>query len=148
MPRRRLVAIGLLLLVSGGCAEAGIATAGAMVGLAAGSINTGADVYGMGKLDATDMVAFEEQVAAVRAAAEDLELTLEKDEVYEPGRWRCTLADDRETRVRIYLDRRTSRLCRTRVDVGVFGSKPTARLILLRIRTHAKTISQWQGDSL
>ena len=147
MPRRRLVAIGLLLLLCGGCAEAGIATAGAVMGLAGSSITTGADVYGMGKLDAADMVAFEEQVAAVRAAAEDLELTLEKEEAYEPGRWRCTLADDRQTRVRIYLDRRTPRLCRTRVDVGVLGSEPMARLILLRIRTHAKTIAQCDASS-
>jgi hypothetical protein len=136
--RRLLTALVLALLCAGGCAEATIAGVGAFAGLAATGVSTGADVYRMGKLDAVDMVGFDDQIAAVEKASRDLSLTIEKQERYEPGRWRCTIADDRQSRFRIYLDRRTEKICRTRIDVGIFGSESTARLFLARMRLAAK----------
>jgi hypothetical protein len=125
-----------LAVVCGGCAEATIAGVGAVAGLAATGVSTGADVYRMGKLDAVDMISLDDQIAAVQSAARDLRLTLQKQELYntDHGRWRCTISDDRDTRFRVYLERRTARLCRSRIDVGIFGSESTARLFLARMR--------------
>jgi hypothetical protein len=36
----------------------------------------------------------------------------------------------------VKIEQRTQRLCRIRVDVGWFGSDPTAKLFMDRIRTH------------
>jgi len=132
----RFTLLPLLALLATGCAEATIAGVGAMAGLAATGVSTGADVYRMGKLDAVDMVAFDDQIAAVRKAADELKLTIDKQELYDEatGRWRAIIADDRDSRFRVYLERRTANMCRTRIDVGMFGSESTARLFMARVR--------------
>jgi hypothetical protein len=122
---------------TGGCATATVASAGAMVGLAASAVSTGADVYRLGKLDAADEARFDDWITAVRAAADDLHLKVMKESRNnEKGEWRCTLADDRKAKIKVFVQRRTKTLCRTRIDVGWFGSEPTARLILARVRVH------------
>lgn len=130
------VLLGLLLLpaLMCGCTAATVASAGAIIGAAGSSISTSSEVFQMGKLDAVDMTEFERQIEGVRCAARDLSLTMEKEEHNAPGQWRCTIADVRKTRFRVYVDRRSETLCRTRVDVGFFGSEPTARLFLTRVR--------------
>jgi hypothetical protein len=123
-----------LAVCAGGCATAAVVSAGTMVGLAASAVSTGADVYRMGKLDAADEARFDEWVAAVRAAAAELDLKLAKETNDGKGVWRCTLTDERNSKVRVSVERRTRALCRTRIDVGWFGSESTARLILARVR--------------
>lgn len=135
----RIFALVLLSLIASGCAEAGLATAGTVAEIAAEGISTGADVYRLGKLDAADMVEFNDWVAAIHRAVRDLHLKMEKEEEYKEGKWRCTLADDQDTHTRIYVERRTAMLCWTRIDVGVLGSETTAKLLLARIRQHAPT---------
>jgi hypothetical protein len=130
-----------LLIAATGCATASIASAGAIAGLAASSIATSADVYRMGKLDAVEMVKLDDQIAAVELAARDLKLTIQSKEHYDKGRWRCMIADDRDSHFRVYLQRRTENMCRTRIDVGVFGSEGTARLFLARMR-RAKNMTE------
>ena len=125
---------------AGGCATASIATASTLAGIAATGISTGADVYRMGKLDSADLGTFEQWTSATRAAAGDLGLKIERDETYGEGKWRCYLADDHQTHSRVYIERRTPKLCRIRVDVGVLGSEPTARLLLARIRQHVPNL--------
>jgi hypothetical protein len=120
---------------AGGCATATVASAGAMVGLAASAVSTGADVYQMGKLSSADQARFDDWIADIRAAADDLHLKVLKESLNnEKGEWRCTLADDQKAKIKVFVQRRTETLCRTKIDVGLFGSEPTARLILARIR--------------
>jgi hypothetical protein len=106
---------------AGGCATAAVATAGTLAGIAASAVSTGADVYRMGKLDSADEARFDDWIAAARAAAADLNLKVQKWSDNGKGEWRCTLADDRNATISIYVDRRTETLCRTRIDVGIFG---------------------------
>ena len=121
-----------------GCTTAAIASAGTMVGLAPSAVSTGADVYQLGKLDSADQARFDDTIAAVRAAAADLHLKMAKESRDNAkGQWGCTLVDERGSGARVIVQRRTETLCRTRIDVGWFGSEPTARLILSRIRAHA-----------
>jgi hypothetical protein len=118
-----------------GCATATVASAGAMVGLAASAVSTGADVYQMGKLSSADQARFDDWITDIRAAADDLHLKLVKESLNnEKSEWRCTLADDQKAKIKVFVQRRTETLCRTKIDVGLFGSEPTARLILARIR--------------
>jgi hypothetical protein len=130
----------------GGCTTAAVATAGTVAGIAASAASTGADVYRMGKLDSADQARFDDWIAAARAAAVDLDLKVQKWSDNGKGVWRCTLADDRESTVSITVERRTNTLCRTRIDVGVFGSEPTARLILSRMRVHAEPTHAKAGN--
>jgi hypothetical protein len=120
---------------AGGCATAAVASAGTMIGLAASAVSTGADVYQMGKLSSADQTRFDDWIADIRAAADDLHLKVVRESLNnEEGEWRCTLADDQKAKIKVFVQRRTETLCRTKIDVGLFGSEPTARLILARIR--------------
>jgi hypothetical protein len=126
----------MLLACAPGCATATIASAGAMAGLAATAVATGSDVYRMGKLDAAEMTSVAEWIAAARAAADELRLAPKKQSGDQTRRWHCTLIDDRGSKIKITVERRTETMCRARIDVGLFGSEPTARLLLARIRFH------------
>ena len=127
--------LAALCCAGGGCTTAAVASAGTMVGLAASAVSTGADVYRLGKLDSADEARFDDWVIAVHTAATELDLkivTESRDD--DKGEWRCTLVDDRNAKVKVTVTRRTRTLCHTRIDVGWFGSQPTARLILARVR--------------
>jgi len=56
------------------------------------------------------------------------------EEYWRKGQWRCSMKDDRDSKVRIDIDRRSRTLCRLKIDVGLMGSEPTARLVLARMR--------------
>ncbi|HSV14349.1 MAG TPA: hypothetical protein VLI90_08825, partial [Tepidisphaeraceae bacterium] len=58
----RATAAAVILFV-GGCAAIPIATVGTVAGLAASTVDTGADLYKMGKLDAADLATFDDVVA-------------------------------------------------------------------------------------
>ena len=141
--RERLFHLAPLLVAAalagaGGCAPAALITAGTVAGLAASALTTGADVYRSGKLDAVDMARFDDWVMAVRLASADLHLSIDDERLSTrvPERWQCRLRDERGSAIGVRVERRTETLCRCRIDVGLFGSEPTARLILARIRAH------------
>jgi hypothetical protein len=142
-----VAALAMTCAGGGGCTTAAVATAGTVAGIAASAVSTGADVYRMGKLDSADEARFDQWIAAAHAAAADLHLTIRKQADSGKGEWRCTLADDRKSTIGIYVERRTETLLRTRIDVGVFGSEPTARLILTRMRVHAERANAKAGNA-
>ena len=132
---------------AGGCTTAAVASAGTVFGLAASAVSTGADVYQLGKLDSADQVRFDAMIAATRAAANDLHLKLANESRdRDKGQWRCTLVDERGADATVTIQRRTESLCRTRINVGWFGSEPTARLILTRMRVHVDPSAASGGD--
>jgi hypothetical protein len=118
------------LLVPGGCA-AGVDLA--VVGAASQAAGTGSAVFSAGKLKAVGMADVESARTAVLIAADELSLTVEEQTSPSPDRCRIVLRDDRNTRVWVYLQQRTATLTRIQVNVGFFGSEPTARLLLARI---------------
>jgi hypothetical protein len=131
-----LVLCAALAFCAGGCATAGIAAAGTAAGIAS-AISTGGDVYRLGKLDSADEIPYDQWIAACRSAAATLHYTVIKESDKGKGVWVCILRDARRSRVDLTVDRRTESFCLTRIDVGVFGSEPTARLILATIRRRA-----------
>jgi hypothetical protein len=131
-PRRHVVRAlaAALWLAVGGCAG-GLDLA--VIGAASQAAGTGSAVFAGGKLKAVGMVDVESARTAVLIAADELSLTLKGQTSSGPDRYRIVLRDDRNTHVWVYLDQRTPTLTRIQVNVGFFGSEPTARLLLSRI---------------
>src|SRR6478752_7461966 len=125
-----------VILFAGGCAAISIATVGTVAGLAASTVDTGADLYKMGKLDAADLATFDDVVAATKAAAKEMGLALKGLFATPPGYYRLIYVDDRGGQGTVTIQRRTATLTHTRIDVGLFGSEPVARLFLARVRGH------------
>ncbi len=129
----------LLCLVSlGGCTAVSLATIGTAAGIAATAVSTGADVYNLGKLDTAELVPLEGLHQAVHKVADEMGLK-HVEEQSRDGSIHFSFGDDREGMVRVTLESRTPTLSRIRINVGVFGNEPTARLFLQRIRANLET---------
>jgi hypothetical protein len=131
-----LQSIMLLVLACNGvgCATASIAAVGTVAGFASDAITTGSSVYRLGKLDSVDLATIDQMETAVRAMAKELKLSIIEEEKSEDGEWYFKLKDDEDATIEITLHSRTEIMCKSRVNVGWFGSEPTARLILQRVR--------------
>jgi hypothetical protein len=120
----------------GGCAGIPIAAAGTVAGLAATTVDTGSALYKMGKLDTADLATFDEVISATRTAGDEMGLAMRGFTTMPPDFYRLVYADDQGAQMTVTIRRRTAKLTYTRIDVGLFGSEPTARLFLARIRGH------------
>jgi Protein of unknown function (DUF3568) len=133
-----LMVLMLLPLASSGCVTATLVTAGTVIGAASSAVSTGADVYRLGKLDTAVMATYNDSREAVREATANFRLKVVWDE--QEGKhkniWSFRLADDLKETVDITIEQRSEMLCLIRVDVGWFGSQPTAQLLIDKIRTH------------
>jgi hypothetical protein len=121
---------------SGGCAGLTLVGAASALGAAGSALDTGASVYSNGKLDSAELASLEQLERAVRSAAGELGLSVMAEKALGDGRRRLQLVDRRHKVIDIWLDPRTPTLTRLRIDVGWFGSEPTARLILSRVRAY------------
>jgi Protein of unknown function (DUF3568) len=127
-----------LLLSCGGCITASIATIGAMIGFAGTAATVGNDVYHLGKLYRSVMATQDDTRKAVRATAGDLGLKVlsESPPSHDNPVSEYLLEDDQKKKMGVSLDQRSAKLCQIRVDVGIWGSEPTAKLIMDRICFH------------
>ncbi len=135
---RGLFYFGAMLLVScGGCALIPLATLGPALDIAGTAASTGPEVYGLGKLDRAVMASDGDCRRAVREAVGDLRLRIVVDGRRGCGQqWSFELRDERKSEIEITVERRTAMLCLVRVDVGIFGSEPIARLVMEVIESH------------
>ena len=139
MPRSWLIWLGMsALLACGGCQLIPLTAVGALFDIAGASVLAGPEVFTAGKLDGAFMVGDAKCRAAVRLAAKDLQLHIVRDRKIwgSRQRWGFQIQDDRKSDIVITVERRTPTLCWCRVDVGLFGSEPTARLVMDRIKAH------------
>lgn len=129
---------GILLFGSSGCVALPLATIGTLLGGAGSAAVAGTEVYNLGKLDFSVMGTFDQCKAATLAAAGDLELRVVRSEAVgrRTNETSIELEDDLKKKITVSLDSRTGQLCQCRVDVGIFGSEPTAKLIMQRLRHH------------
>jgi hypothetical protein len=128
----------VFLLGCGGCAILPLAALGTIFGIAGTAVSAGPEVYHMGKLDTAVMADDGACRRAVRMAAMDLRLRVVSDHggtKCSPG-WKFELEDEGKSKIEATVERRSPMLCLFRVDVGLFGSEPTARLILQVIQSH------------
>jgi hypothetical protein len=128
----------LLPLSCGGCITASLATLGTVLGAVGTAASTGSDVYHLGKLEAAVFSNATDCHAAALLASIDLDLRLKIDQRTDKPQqvWEMTLVDKFDTPVGIHIEYRTAKFCLCRVDVGIFGSEPTAHLFMDRIRAH------------
>jgi hypothetical protein len=128
----------VLALLCGGCVTASLATLGTVLGAVGAAASTGADVYHAGKLEAALLCSGEECHRAVLLAEADLGLHFKIDHRTDTPTqvWEMTIVDDLKSPVGVRIQSRTKTLCLCRVDVGLFGSEATARLLMERIRVH------------
>ena len=126
------------LVMCGECALIPLATVGAVVNIAGTAASAGPAVWKAGKLDSAFMADSVAVEMAVRSAAAELCLrTLHDSNKTKRGDiWDFQFVDDQKSNIEVVLERRTPMLCRCRVDVGFFGSEPTARLVMSRIELH------------
>ena len=140
--RSRLPALALYAMIltgCNGCITASLATIGTVLGAVGSAASAGSEVYSLGKLDVSVMATFDECRAAVTQAATDLQLHVkEAKNKDKPPKdvSEIELEDDLKSTISVRVERRTGRMCRCRVDVGLFGSEPTAKLLMHRIRHH------------
>jgi hypothetical protein len=113
-----------------------IATVSTVAGLAATTVDTGADLYKLGKLDSADLATADEAFAAAKAAANEMGFALKGLSVAPSEHSRLVYVDDHGAQMTVTIRRRTATLTHTRIDVGLFGSEPVARLFLARLRGH------------
>jgi len=132
----RAASLLVLLLLLPGCAAASLASLGTLAGMAATVVTTGADVYHLGKLDSVELAREDEVITAVRQTAEELHLASVRETWESDHKWYVLLVDDENSTIGITVEGRTATMTRARINVGVFGSEPSARLILLRLREH------------
>lgn len=141
-PRPRDVVVLLLgscfLFGTSGCITASILTLGSVLGALGSAASTGSSVYKLGKLDTAVMASYDDTRSAVRAAASDLRLKACVDGPQDHLKtfWFIALCDRKHTETDVIIERRAQELCRLRVDVGIFGDEPTARLVMHRIHVH------------
>lgn len=138
---RAVVLIGLgagLALACGGCALLPLSTLSTVLGMAGTAASTGPEVYEAGKLDTAFHAQAGDCRVAVRRAAAALQLHIVRDRDISGGRkrWDFRLEDDRQSEIEITVERRSPMLCWCRVDVGLLGSEPTAKLLMQVIQNH------------
>jgi hypothetical protein len=138
---RKLRVIALCMLLAGGCSgciTASLATIGTVLGAVGTAASTGADAYKLGKLDSALFCDARACHNAVLSSAVDLGLWVRSDGLDNRSGiiYEMALLDDQKSQVGIRIEQRSAMLTLCRVDVGIFGSEPTAKLVLERIRFH------------
>ena len=138
MTRRLPLAMLLLLaptLPLAGCAAIPLAALGTALGVGASAVSTGASVYSLGKLNSAEHATADAVRHAAEATADELDFRTLRGGFDEAGRvYTVRWADALGATLDVVIDQRSARLTWLRIDVGVFGNEPTARLILERIR--------------
>lgn len=135
-------AVGLLFAFGGpgGCGILSLATLGTVASAAAPAVSAGQELYSMGKLDTAEMQRANDVALAARKAALDLGLRRRPNPnergVRDLSLQELEFVDQKGNSFKVTIDRRAERLVLLRIDVGLFGSQPAARLFLTRIRAH------------
>jgi hypothetical protein len=131
-----LSAVGLL--ACGGCQLIPLATLGAVFDIAGTAVPIGTGVYSAGHLDTAFRADAGDCRRAVRQAAADLQLQIMHYRRIsgDRQRWEFEIQDDLKSKMEITVERRSPMLCWCRVDVGLFGSESTAKLLAQLIQSH------------
>src|SRR5262245_8237631 len=130
----------LLPLVTAGCGAVTVAGAASVASIAGSAVDTGNTVFSMGKLSSTEMATWEQCRQAVRLAAAELKLHVTADKLRSENEVRFALMDDHDSVIDVWVEPRTAAYSEIEIDVGLFGSQPTATLILNRVRKHLAEI--------
>ena len=147
-----LAAICLVLTVSSGCAvclSPLVLGPSATVGSAAGE--AGISRYENGRIKSFELARYEDVVEATRRAGEVLSLKLKK-EASNAEQSTFKFVDDKNEQVKVTIEPRTDSLTHIQIDVGLFGSKGLALVminqIVNEIASEGKYLQTWPHQRL
>lgn len=148
---RICIACIFVLSACSGCEIISLAAFGTALDIAGTAVTAGPEVFQAGKLDTALMAEGAQCRSAVEHAADDLKLLIARNRDLGDGKWDFQLQDNFRSKIEVTLQVRTPKLCRCRVNVGLFGGRPTAELIMRRIEAHLPAASTMpihhQGES-
>lgn len=129
---KQTVGGGLLCITLGLTGGCGVELA--VLGAAASAASSGSAAYKRGKLVASWMGPFDLVVAAGEVALSEMGYAIYRSSGdAREGEWTIVAYDDDGGKIVLTVDRKTSELTDFQIDVGWFGSEPTARLVLKRM---------------
>jgi hypothetical protein len=147
-----LAAIWLVLTSAWGCAvclSPLVLGPSATVGSSAGE--AGISRYENGRIKSLELARYEDVVEATRRAGEALSLKLRK-EATNTEQSTFYYIDDRNEEVKVSIEPRTDTLTHIQIDVGFFGSKGLALVmvnqIVNEISSHGKYLQEWPHQRL
>ena len=106
----------------------------AMLGAAASGVQAGSSVSSAGKVNAAWIAQFNQVIHAGEAMFDDLGFDIiSSSGNVDEGKWLIVGTDEDKDKFKFMVWRETDKLCRYQVNVGWFGSRPVARLMVKRI---------------
>jgi hypothetical protein len=147
-----LAAIWLLLTTGWGCAACLTPVClgpSATVGSSAGE--AGVSRYENGKVKSYELAHYQDVVEATRRAGEVLSLKLQK-KTTNAEQATFYYIDDKDEKVKVTIEPRTDTLTHIEIDVGFFGSKGLALVlinqIINEIKREGKYIDEWKHQKV
>jgi hypothetical protein len=125
-----------VLLPNAGCTLLTFSSLGSIAELGNSAVSVGSDKFYFGKLTTAENTDAKTALDAALAAGVDLGLTLKAPDTEKNGDINLAFLDEHHMQIGVEIDRRTAKMVRIKVDVGLFGNEVSARLFLARMRVH------------
>jgi hypothetical protein len=128
-----MAAIWLVLAVGYGCAGCiSPCLFGPSVNVGSSTGQAGVSRYETGRVKSLELARYEDVVEATRRAGEAISLELQK-EATDTDRTTLSYIDGKNEKVKVLIERRTATLTYVQIDVGLFGSKGLALVVINQI---------------
>ena len=128
-----MAAIWLGLTVGYGCAGCiSPCLFGPSVNVGSSAGQAGVSRYETGWVKSLELARYEDVVEATRRAGEAISLELQK-EATDTDRTTLSYIDGKNEKVKVLIERRTATLTYVQIDVGLFGSKGLALVVINQI---------------
>jgi len=142
-----LAAIWLVLTVGYGCSAClGSCLLGPSVTVGSSAGQASVSHYQAGRIKSFELARYQDVVEATRRAGEALSLELQK-EATEIDKTTLYYIDSKNEKVKVLIERRTDTLTSIQIDVGLFGSKELAIVminqIIEEIASKGKYLQEW-----
>lgn len=128
-----MAAIWLVLTLGYGCAGCiSPCLFGPSVNVGSSAGQAGVSRYETGRVKSLELARYEDVVEATRRAGEAISLELQK-EATDTDRTTLSYIDGKNEKVKVLIERRTATLTYVQIDVGLFGSKGLALVVINQI---------------
>ena len=135
------------ILLTACCATLSACTGLEPAALSAGAsaAQSGATFFTQGRFTSIELARFDDAEKAIRAAADEMSLTLDEDE---PGqaRTRIVYRDERGQSIVVVVQRRSETVTRIGADVGTFGENGLASLLMRQTAAILRKMNAYEGE--
>ena len=131
---KRFVSVAAALIVAAAGLTGCTGLEPALLGAAASGVQAGSSVSSAGKVNAAWIADFHQVIRAGEAMFNDLGFTITSSTGNaDEGKWIIVGSDEDKDKFKFKVWRETDKLCRYQINVGWFGSRPVARLMVKRV---------------